>query len=304
MIHGKKLLLCAAACRNSATLVAPFIKAQVLTSLLQSLDQRVELKIYTRWRADEVAAGVSDLEVFELIESRPAASLRLCDALHAKLYCFDDIVLLGSANLTNTALGWSRHPNIELLRRVKRSRFITAFEKWLYEKSVPATSVIRDVIHKAAEELRRTNPLYWEASEAIANGSIPPSWLPRLRRPQLLWKRYSNPKVELTEAAADQFADDIVSVGAVSGLDREALIACVRAVLLQHPLVIEIDALVETPQRFGAIRTTVRSYLRTNGVDRDASEATQTLIRWLIHFFPDRYSLNTAHFSEILSRRV
>lgn len=304
MIHGKKLLLSAAACRDSATLIAPYIKAHVLADLLQSIDQCVELKIYTRWRAEEVAAGVSDLEVFDLIDPRPTASLRLCDALHAKLYRFDHVVLIGSANLTNAALGWSRRPNIELLRRVKRSRYITTFEEWIYSKSVPATASLRDVVRKAAEELRRTNLVHWEGKNENANDGISRCWLPRLRRPQLLWKRYSNPSRQLTEAATDQYAADIASVGVVSGLDREALNACVRAVLLQHPFVIEIDNLVQTPQRFGAIRASIRSYLRKNRVDRDPTEATQTLIRWLIHFFPERYSLRTVNFSEILSRRA
>jgi len=304
MTPGQKIVINAASCRHSATLIAPFIKADVLVALMKSLDSAISLVVYTRWRPEEVAAGVSDLEVFDILDKRPGSQLRLCDTLHAKLYRFDDIVLIGSANLTQAALGWSRRPNIELLRRVRHSPYLRRFEESLDQQSVPATPEIRAVVETAAKEIKRTIAFPRIITDDTSTTCTSAPWLPRLRRPYLFWKRYNNPATDLTDAASDQFEADAISIGAPQGLGLEALTACVRSTLLQHPFIAQIDTLVAQPQRFGTIRSAVRSHLRDSHTDRDSSEAAQTLIRWLLYFFPERYSLHTTHYSEILSRRI
>ena len=48
--------------RTRVLLCAPFIKAGVLKRLLTVIPASVTLDIVTRWRPEEIAAGVSDLE--------------------------------------------------------------------------------------------------------------------------------------------------------------------------------------------------------------------------------------------------
>ena len=96
-------------------LVAPFIKAATLARLLNYMQPGVELRCVTRWRPEEIAIGVSDLDVWPLLQARPNSVLWLSSALHAKYYRADAQCLIGSANLTNAALGWSAQPNLELL---------------------------------------------------------------------------------------------------------------------------------------------------------------------------------------------
>ena len=80
----------------------------------------VFVRIVTRWRAREVAAGVSDLAVFEITNDRRNTALDLLDDLHAKLYLADNKGLIGSANLTAPALGWATRNNVEILMAVRR----------------------------------------------------------------------------------------------------------------------------------------------------------------------------------------
>jgi hypothetical protein len=303
MTLGDKLVHIAAKCHKRATLVAPFIKTHALTAILGSLRPSVTLVVYTRWRPEEVVAGVSDLAVFDLLQRRSLATLRLCDTLHAKLYHFDDTVLIGSANLTSTALGWAARPNIELLRKVKRNRFASNFEKHLFSHSVAATTAIRDAIQEAAELLAASRPSRLEAQEQQDAPRMGTAWLPRLRRPQLFYRGYAEGTAAFTDAARDQYGDDTIGVAAPYGLDKATFDKYVRSVLLQHSLVGALDTLLESPQRFGAIRALTRAFLRRSRLERDPGEATQTLLRWLLYFAPDRYGLHTANYSEILFRK-
>jgi hypothetical protein len=303
MTLGEKLVLLAANCRGSATLVAPFIKAHAISAILSSLRPSVALAVYTRWRPEEVVAGVSDLAVLDLLQQRSMSTLRLCDTLHAKLYRFDDTVLIGSANLTGAALGWASRPNIELLRKVRRTNFADSFEAHLMRHSVAATIAIRDAIQDAADLLVAARPNHLDAREPHNDLPIPVAWLPRLRRPQLFYRAYTGDISSLTDAARDQYADDHLGVQVPYGLDKIAFDKYVRSVLLQQTLVGDLEVLLETPQRFGAIRTLTRAFLHRSRTDRDPGEATQTLLRWLLYFAPDRYGLRTGNYSEILFRK-
>lgn len=115
-------LLCDAASRakGRVLLCAPFSKAAVLERLLGFVSSGIEVELFTRWQPDEVAAGVSDTEVLPLLEEH-GGSVFLCESLHAKAFCFDDRALVGSANLTDSDLGWSPSPNLELLLEVSAS---------------------------------------------------------------------------------------------------------------------------------------------------------------------------------------
>ena len=74
----------------------------------------------TRWRLADLLAGVADLGVYDAAVAK-GAHLYLRYDLHAKLFVADDRCLVGSANVTDTALGWRSPENLELLVTVLRS---------------------------------------------------------------------------------------------------------------------------------------------------------------------------------------
>jgi len=95
---GEKLSRLCSSANKEVILVAPFIKADAIKRLLGSIPDCVsKIKCATRWHPREIAAGVSDLEVFDILSSSPRAELFLNPLLHAKYYRIDDVYLIGSA---------------------------------------------------------------------------------------------------------------------------------------------------------------------------------------------------------------
>ena len=72
---------------SKITIIAPFIKREVLKVLLQHIsnDHQVSLKIYTRWHAHEVAKGISDTDILDLVKKYDGY-IFLHPLLHAKAY--------------------------------------------------------------------------------------------------------------------------------------------------------------------------------------------------------------------------
>ena len=97
-------------------LAAPYIKADALTKVLADVSPAASLICITRWNLHDLAVGASDTECRTIVTER-GGSFRLHPSLHAKYYRVDNAVLIGSANLTSSALGWSRQPNLEILCR-------------------------------------------------------------------------------------------------------------------------------------------------------------------------------------------
>lgn len=287
--------------RDSAesVLVAPFIKHDVLGRLLSRLSPRASLQVFTRWRPDEVAAGVSDLEVFEVLATRPRSALFLCTPLHAKYYRADEQVLVGSANLTQAALGWSPRSNLELLLSASwpAPQFLK-FEELLLSLSVPATVDIRDRVAAAASLLDR----FPQPSAAEPTAEAPELFIPQTRNPEMLFLAYSGRVDALTTAARQQSADDLLALGLPSGLDDAQFRRFVGAILLQEPLVAEIDEFVARPRRFGEVRNLMAARLHSARRQRDPAEAWQTLIRWLLHFVPGRHRVMVQRYTEVFVR--
>lgn len=100
------------AAQHQVILIAPFIKRGVLERCLDVIGEGVDVYVYTRWDAAEVAQGVSDPDIITLDRVN---GVRLLPTLHAKAYLSDDRALIGSANLTQRALGITPGANVEVL---------------------------------------------------------------------------------------------------------------------------------------------------------------------------------------------
>jgi hypothetical protein len=174
-------------------LCAPFIKVGVLRTVLSVISDSVTVRVITRWRAAEVASGVSDLEVFDLVIKRPDTELALLDDLHAKLYLADDEGLAGSANLTATALGWAKQSNVELLLPVNPSDPDVARLLRRLESAEPATYTIRSAIEAEAATLIAVRLDEGQDVSDEMEATRNHSWLPSCAAPGMLWAIYGNP---------------------------------------------------------------------------------------------------------------
>lgn len=297
-------------CRSTTQilwLVAPFIKQATLKRLLDQVAPETRVNCVTRWRPDEIVAGVSDLEVWLLIRERPNSALWLRSDLHAKYYRGDQRMLIGSANLTNTALGWSPRPNLELLIDAEP---LPEFEWELLVGSVEVDNSIYEQIKQMVEALPPqliSRPAMTEFTPEDEDDlpTMPiEAWLPMLRRPESLFVAYIGEWDKLGSGSRITAISDLRALDIPAGLNREQFEACVGVQLLQKPIVRQVDRFVETPQRFGAVRDFLKTLPCAYQPDFDADIAWQTLMRWLLYFLPSRYDLSVPRHSEIFHRKI
>ena len=164
---------------RTVLIVAPFMRSGALTRLLDSIPDGTDIQVVTRWRPADLLSGASDLGVYDLAESR-AAPLYLRHELHAKLFAADDMCLIGSANVTDTGLGWRSPANLELLVPIARTAdHIVEFEAALLAGALRATAEHRDRLEELIEKLRGLPVLIpGREDDGSTMGLLPPSWVP------------------------------------------------------------------------------------------------------------------------------
>lgn len=289
----------AARATTVACLIAPFIKVATLTRIVDMLPVTVRLTVITRWRPEEIAAGVSDLEVWDVVQGRPNSELRLCHELHAKMYRFDDRCAVGSANLTDAGLGWSKSPNLELLVPMPAAGPAIDLEREAMFRSAPATRQIYEAMLAVAKQLEKV--------QALAEVALPPDlprvrfaeWLPRTRFPQMVERAYRGEWGKLTEASQEAAAFDLAALQLPNGLDHEQVKAYVGAFLMTHPLVQAIDGYLTRPRRFGEVRRLLAARAEVLASGREAGEVWQVLMRWMIATLNHRYSCSQLAETEV-----
>lgn len=299
-VLGGRLLHLAKQARAELLLVAPYIKVGALARVLKARQDGSNTRVVTRWRLEEIAMGVSDLEVWPLLRDR-GCQLWLHPSLHAKYYRGDGVILTGSANLTDAALGWRSDPNLEILlpdagNREAHSRF----ESDLWSRA----SLVDDRLYAA----------FQDALAAFPPGPPPPpppglgvaltvsnflEWRPQLRYPENLWIAYSSQSERLTTAAREAAELDLAVLSPPVSLSQAQFKAWVALQTRQHPEFRAIDGLLTLPRRFGE----VRALLSERGAP-DGGRAWQAWMRWMLYFLPDDYEMHVANYSEIFRRRL
>ncbi|WP_295187788.1 phospholipase D family protein [uncultured Brevundimonas sp.] len=283
---GDLLLAHLATARRAVLLCAPFIKAPVLERLLSAIDPAVAVEVVTRWRAAEIAAGVSDLEVFDIVFARPGATLSIKDELHAKLYIADDEVLIGSANLTATALGWCDKPNLELLTAAAISN-----------PEVQACRLALAGARLASEEERATLQVLVNQIEAprLPEGepvdpALAEPWLPRLGAPERLFMAYLPAVRERLTAESLETADrDLQALDLPAGLSETQFRAAVAERFMAMPVVRQLLAAADQDLTDADAVALIDGFLPTSDL---AAPLRWSVVReWLTYFLRDRYEI-------------
>lgn len=289
---GDRLVELLAAATQSVLICAPFIKASVLTRLLQTIPSSVSVRVVTRWLPAEIAIGVSDLEVFDVVVARAGTRLDLLDRLHAKIYVADSAALVGSANLTGAALGWSDKPNLELLTTLLvTDEAIRQFLDQLAEAR-PATIEERERIRNLAAELDVQELNLGSDAETTVSAVL---WLPRLAAPARLFQAYMpQTRDRLAASVLEAALSDIDALGIPTGLPEAAFRQAVADAFERMPAVQRLLAAAadDLSDAYGA------DIIRKMPVARDLDAEQQWLIvrEWMTSFLGDRYEIAPASF--------
>ncbi|MDW8413836.1 MAG: phospholipase D family protein [Acidobacteriota bacterium] len=309
---GQDLLRLCTSAKQELWLVAPFIKRATLEQILREVTNDISIKCFTRWRPEEIASGISDLDIWLLLRERPKAKLFLKYNLHAKYYRADNHCLVGSANLTHTALGWSSSSNLELLIPARPDEpILRTFEEELESGCI---IVDDDIYEHMKTSVKQLYPSQSHLQEVVIRKDLLPmlenttvevdlnTWVPRLRHPEDLYLVYSNQRERLTAVSWEIGKSDLAVLDIPPSLVESAFKTYVGSVLLQMPIIRRIDELLVTPQNFGSVTKLLNTLAGRGNLDFDAQRAWQTMIRWLLYFLPHRYSLSVPNYSEIFRR--
>jgi hypothetical protein len=131
------------------------------------------------------------------LKQRSRAQLFIHPLLHAKFFRVDDRCLLGSANLTQRALGWVMPANLELLLEAPaETSVLQQFERTVFLTAFEASEALRDEMASAAKDLQDQGLHRRLLSEESISGNgatvLPASrWLPLCKMPDLLYRIYS-----------------------------------------------------------------------------------------------------------------
>ena len=255
---------------TEAVIAAPYIKEPSLRRLLEHLPQLEQLICVTRWQAGDIAAGVSDTVVRDLVRSLGGA-FRLHPSLHAKYYRFDDGVLVGSANLTDAGLGVGRIYNLEILARPGGDFDSVAFEQELMAGS-------RDIDDR---EFAAWNaiPVVGSAARAGPDSTLL-NWYPATRDPADLWEFYSGHREQLSLDNQRRTEADLLVLGLPTNLDPCGFRHWVSAGMLSSSFVADVRR-ISAADEPGAFLQLGDDWGLEPGAARYAAETVRT---WIAHF--------------------
>lgn len=301
--NGHRLIEMCSNARDSVLIVAPFVKDHALRQVLDAIPSAISaVTCITRWLPEEVANGVSDLEVLDQIRSRRSARLLLHPRLHGKLYRIDSRCLVGSANVTGKGLGWRSPSNLELMLEVSvGDPDVLAFEEQLLSTSMVADDEMRNAIRAAADLLISEGRTSNESTDDELTAIGLDQWLPTCPTPDRLWNVYDGRDLwRLVQSALEAGQRDLAVIGVPSRLPRSVFNRYVESTLMEMPIVQEIDRRASVGLSGDeAIVLLERSYDIT-AQPYSTAEMWEILKAWLEHFRPRTY--RRTPYGEILVR--
>ncbi|MCY4340100.1 MAG: phospholipase D family protein [Gammaproteobacteria bacterium] len=298
---GERLKALLAEAKERIILCAPFVKESVLRTILAAIPSALPLTVVTRWRPDEVAVGISDLKVFDVVSEMGNAELFLLDNLHAKLYVADGNCLVGSANLTASALGWSKNSNVELLMPAKTDDFYVALLLKRLKNARMATAEYRQEIQAKADSLESINLIEGEAMTSEKDYRHLP-WLPRCAAPDRLYEIYMDASTDVVvKGTRDDGLADIRDIDLPEGLSQDAFQEAVKSSLLHMSVFSEITREVSkglTDAQGQSVIARARPEC-----DKEYVEVQWRIVRdWVAVYFQDQIEVAPASFVTRLKR--
>ncbi|MEM0143490.1 MAG: phospholipase D-like domain-containing protein [Candidatus Parvarchaeum sp.] len=150
-------------------IIAPFIKIDALKRILEKVSKGVKVVVIARWRLFDLLSGISDMEVYAYLKDLDHKFL-INNNIHLKIISKDKKeLLIGSANITESGLGFSKNTNIEAVM----IDLLDEEENFCISKILKTSVEVNDeLFNKIAEEIssnKNINNEYLKISKKIKN---------------------------------------------------------------------------------------------------------------------------------------
>ena len=238
-------------------------------------------------------SGVSDLRVLEIGKKR-GIPLFLRDDLHAKLYVADHRCLIGSANVTETALGWRTPSNLELLVSVdRRHGAIEALLEELFQNAILANDLQRDRLQMLVDAVGQQKDFrIASVGDGGISSKLPTNWVPTIKTPADLFALYSGDEQRVMRTGIDVTRAELRRFQVPLGLREAGFRSWISAILAQTPVIERTINHIDDRRELN--EGVFRDLLSQVGADTDeypARDRMKVLQRWLEYFFGGDYEL-------------
>lgn len=285
-------------------MIVPFVKVDALKTLLTGQKIREGLNVVCRWRPQDIAAGVSDLEVYTLLRAH-GAHLFLNPDIHLKLYVFGKNVALNtSGNLTQRGLGYCDNANIEVGSLVSLRQYDWQKIYRIIDTSCPVDDALYARYQSFLEGQPKVEP------QAVPSSLLPParqftlSALPALEGPLRLAAYYFGASREtFSDEDARRAMHDLVVYNVPNGLAESEFDRRLGEAFRRSPFVKDfVDFLrVEKSLRFGAVNNWIHEKCQDVPLPYrwEIKKNTHILYDWLVHYFPE-ISWDRPNYSQVI----
>ena len=267
-------------CKEAEELViaAPYIKVNALSRVLEEVSRFASIVCVTRWNPHDLALGASDTECRTII-TKFGGSFKLHPTLHAKYFRINNFVLVGSANLTDSGMGWSYQSNLEILCGAGTDFDARAFEK---ELLIGAREIGDDEFARW-EDIDKIN--FQSEHEFTIQQPILDSWRPATRDPQnLSFSYHSKEDVIASFDEQNSARTDIRALQIPIGLSDEQFRKWTYACLLAAPFTNSVMQLQDLdPLRIPSLLAEIYNIENITDARRDM----ETVHNWLTFFSPE-----------------
>jgi hypothetical protein len=282
-VGGNKITAC----------ISAYTKVDAMARVLE-LSKHEDVYVITRWRVSELAVGVTDLAVYELLSSQNIP-LYINYSLHSKLYRFaDGSLICGSCNATSSGLGMTVNQNIE-----------TAC-------MVAGTTIDDEVMLKKLRDssLRVDDVVFNEFTEAVSQFPLPPplleddvsiyqrNWkdslfllsdLPASKDPSELLRLLESGRS--ISSLPESMAIDCVTFGVRELMSNDQALRQIAVGFRSSPFVCAVVREIrrQGSMSFGAMTSFIHNSCRDvpSPYRFEVKQAVNTLYNWLCFFFED-----------------
>jgi hypothetical protein len=276
-------------------LISPFTNADAIRKLLTESSMPEQVTLVTRWRLEDITSGVSDIEVYRLLQ-KFNGKLFINHRLHAKYYRKGNKALVGSANLTHNGFSIGKKGNLELLTLINASDSeCFSFEAEILRDSILVDELLYNKMSSLQKEISSSMMSINNFSEEVVDSNLPKFWWPESRNPEMLWENYLRNENLIAQRDLHYLSLPIAIP------NEEVFKKLTMAAIELHPNIQKVVRFIGVSERrFGEMR----QYLREIDSDLvDSTLAWQTLFRWLLYLDPERFEYFRPNFTEIIRLR-